>query len=541
MKSKLFNSLLIAFLLLVAFACKRDELDFDKIAKRIQNERTFSGPLVLGNLSLREIVEKNEDSTLVINGDTVSLVIRKDSIVNFVVSDFANFPEQDSSLYISISGNDLPVGGQTIIDTSALEIDTIHAIVLENSMRIDSAYLQTGQLSISAENTFNHTLDLIISSSSLTDENGNPLSHTIYNIGSGELRHELVNIDNYTLISESGGIHINFHPILYVNPAYSVVSSSNSLHIYFGVKNLNDFDAVFGFFGYQTESYDTSITDLLPEMLDGLEGTFSATNPKIRFIYDQSFGLGAEFDLLMEAHYSDKAPATIDPPVGVIDYSSDFLNPEYHGKITWDRNTVPNIDELISFPFSDSLRLNGALESNVGKDSLTHSNYALWESSLNLGLEIEIPLEFSADLAYTDTIPFEGVGEENSIVEVEKADLVYWFLNSFPLGFNADLILHDSISGQNLGVIQLNSDPTIMFLKPAPVDAQGNVEKARVTRQEGRVELDKTTAELLLNETTHLIVQAILITTDASSARVGADAELQFQFSLDAQLTYTSY
>lgn len=541
MKSRLLNGLLIALMLLVAFACRRDELDFDKIANRVQNERNFSGPLVLGNLSLREIVEENEDSTIVINGDTVSLVIRQDSVLNFVVSDFANFPEQDSSLYISISGNDIPVGGQSIIDTTALEIDTIHAIVLENSMRIDSAYLQTGQLSISSENTFNHDLDLIISSSSLIDESGNPLSHTIYNIRSGESRHELVNIDNYTVKTESGGIHINFHPIIYVNPAYSIISSSNSLNIYFGVRDLNDFDAVFGFLGYHTESYDTSIVDLLPEMLDGLEGTFSATNPKINFIYDQSFGLGAEFDLLMEAHYNDKAPVTIDPPVGVIGYSADYQNPEYHGKISWNRNTIPNIDELVSFPFPDSLRLNGAIETNKNEDSLTHTNYALWESSLNLGLEIEIPLEFSADLSYTDTIPFEGIGEDNSMIEVEKADLVYWFLNYFPLGFDAVLVLHDSISGQDLGTINLSSDPTKMFLEPAPVDSQGNVINDQVTRHDGRISLDKSTAELLLNETTHLIVQANLITTDASSARIGVDAELEFQFSLDAQLTYTSY
>lgn len=546
MKTVYRNAVLIALALFAVLACKRDELDFDKLANRIQNERNIAIPLVLGDFSIREFVETDDDSVLVINGDTVSLFIREDSIITYSVSDFAEIPEQGSTDYVSSPESDIPVTGVSVIDTTGLEIDTLYNMTLENSMRIDSVFLNNGQLTFNINNTFNHRISLIFSSASLKDVNGNLFSTILPDIPPRSQLNYTLDINNYTIITFqkpdlTRALHLNFHPIVYNDENQDYIQASNSLQIEFGFGNINDFNAAFGFFGFQTDAYDTILTDLLPDMLEGLEGTFSVSNPKINLLYDQSFGLGAAFDLYMEAYYPDKNDVIIDPPAGNIYYSTDYLNPMYNGKISWNKTSIPNIDSLISFPFPESLLLRGDIAVNQGEDSLTHLNYALWESMLNLGLEIEIPLEFSADLTYRDTIEFEGISDENTMIEVEYANLEYWFENYFPLGFDADLILYDSISKINLDTIKLNTDPANMFLDPAPVDAQGNVVESQVTKHVGVMALDKSTAESLLNEATHFIVEAHLITTNTNSARIGAEAKLNFQFSLDANLTITSY
>ncbi len=545
MKAVLKNAVLLALVLLTALACKRDELDPDKITNRLQNDRNIAIPLVLGKFSIRDFIEKDKDSTLVINGDTISLFIREDSIITFNASDFADIPEQGTTDYYSIPGYDIVTTGIDVIDDKALEIDTLYILNLENSMRLDSAYLNNARLTFNLNNSFNHRVSLIFSSKSFIDENGDTLVATLPDIAPNSSLTATLDVSNYKVVAyekpdKSRGLHINFHPIVYNDNNQDYILSSNSLDIQFGFEKLNDFKSTFGFFGYQNEQYDTVLTELLPDMLEGLEGSFSVTNPKINLVYDQSFGLGAPFDFYMESYYSDNSVVIIDPPVDYINYSSDYLNPMVHGAISWNKTTIPNIDELISFPFPDSLLLRGDISINEGEDSLTHVNYAVWESMLNFGLEIEIPLEFSADLTYSDTIEFDGL-DENTMVEVEYANLEYWFENYFPIGFDADLILYDSISKVNLDTIRLNTDPSNMFLAPAPVDGQGNVIRNEVTRHDGTIEMDKASAESLLNEATHLIVQAHLITTNTNSSRIGIDAELLFHFGLDAQLTITSY
>lgn len=545
MKQGIKNGLLIIITLIIAYACKRDELDFDKLAKQVQNERDIAVPLVIGEFSIREFIETDEDSILVINGDTLSLIIRQDSIITFEVSDFATIPDLAPVTYISSHDDDIPVSDISVIDTSALEVDSLYSFTMENSMRIDSAFLNTASLTLDITNTFNHRVTLIITSTSIVDQNGNDFIATIPDIPIRGSVNTTLDISNHKIITHelpdnTKALHVKFHPIVYNDNNEDFILSSNSLNIDFGFGDLNDFNAVFGFFGFTTDTYDTTLTDIAPELLEGLDGTFSATNPKIHLVYDQSFGIGSSFDFYMQASYTNKGDVIIDPPVSTINYSTDYQNPEYHDRITWDVNSIPNIGDLISFPFPNELQVRGDIAINEGGDSLTTKNYALWSSMLNFGFEIEIPLEVSADLTYRDTIEFSGITDDNTMVEVDKANLEYWFENYFPLGFDADLILYDSISEVNLDTIKLNTDPATMFLKPAPVDSQGNVISADVSRHDGTVVLDKSTAESLLNEATHIIVQAELITTNTNSVRIGTDAELRFQFGLDAKITLTS-
>ena len=115
------------------------------------------------------------------------------------------------------------------------------------------------------------------------------------------------------------------------------------------------------------------------------------------------------------------------------------------------------------------------------------------------------------------------------------------FLNYFPMGFDAYLVLLDTVTNVTLDTIFLNPEPGSIFLQAAPVDLNGDVIKDEVEKYYGEVVLSSSAAQNLMNVATHIIVQAELLTTDYNSVRIGADSELQFQFGLDAKATYTTY
>ncbi len=548
MKSRIYTAILLVLTLALALACKRDELDFDKLANRIQSERDVALPLVRGSFSILEYSETDEDSSLVVNGDTVSVIFKDDSLINFSVSDFTEIPEQQGFTYTISPPANIPTFGVNVVDTNLLNNDTVFLFDQGESLRIDSIFLNGGKINVEANNTFNHRVTLNITSVSLKAPNGEYFKDSIVDIPPKGQKITTFDISGYKIVTfdtaNTSAVSMNFHPVLYVTPGENFIRAENELLIDFNITELNDFEAIFGFFGYQTEEYDTIITDILPDEIEGLDGTLNVTNPKIRLVYEQSFGLSSGFDLYMEAYHNDGNDAVIDPPPGIVNQSTDYLNPDYKGEILWNRNTVNNIDQLVAFPAPDELLLRGRVLTNLGKDSISTNNYALKESSLVMGLEVEIPLELRADLTYTDTLEIDDLVDDDVEFEIERADLHYWFQNYFPVGFDARLILLDTIDNVTMDTIFLNSEPGKFFFIGAPVDNRGNVIREQVSKNKGIVKLNKRTAENLLNRATHLIMQARLLTSEpkaVNSVRIGADSELQFQFGLDAKLTYTTY
>lgn len=535
-------------LIIVSSACKKDELDLDKISNQIVNERNIAMPMVLGEFSIKHFIEQDTDSLLTVNGDTISLIFREDPVFTFNVSDFAEIPVQPSFNYTLSPGVDIPTTGISVIDSDLIEKDTVFTFDLNNDMRIDSVILNTGTLSLTIDNSFNFTVDLDISSTSIVSPNGTIFSETIEDIGPLESTTVNFDLSSYSVKTfDSDGsraIALKFHPVLRNTEDEDLVNASDNMGITFRFSDLNDFTGLFGFFGYITETFDTTLSseDILSIDLGGLDGELNVTNPKVNILYNQSIGLGSKIDLNLEVIHYDDANVSIVFPTADINYSEDYLNPDYSGTITFNQNNVSNIDELIAIPVPDELTIGAAFQVNEGEDSDETYNYALWESSMTLGLEVEVPLELRADATYLDTFDISDMIGDDVEIDIEYANLTYWFKNYFPLGFDAQLILFDSIANVRLDTIYLNSDSTSQFLEPASVDENGDVLTDEVEKHSGSIELTQSEAENLLNETTHIIVQATVQTTDSdniSSVRVGYDSKLEFQFGLDARLTYT--
>lgn len=524
------------------WACKKEELDLSNISKDIRLELDFAGPLVLGEFIISDFIEEDEDSILIIEGDTVKLFIREDSLFSFGIDELATIPAQVQTNYLISPSVDIDITAfPNIISLPSLELDTNYSFTTDNSMRLDSVILKSGNITLDINNSFSHNIGLIISSTSLVDASQQSFVDTV-SVPMNSSVSSTIDLSLYTIVtsqnaSNETSINIAYSPIIYKNAADPTLYSSDELDIVFGINDLNDFQAIYGFLGFQSYNYDTVINFDI-EGLDNITGSFNVTNPKLVFDYTQSFGMNIGADFLLAAYHTSEPDVLIDPNPVIVDFSEDPASPIYNGQFVFSKSTVSNIGELISFPTPDSIRVSAALQTNFGQDSATTSNYVLDNSELNIDLEVEVPLEFSADLFYRDTLELSGLDDLKDKVSFEYANLYYWFENSFPVGFDADLVLYDSIANVKLDTIKLNENPSILFIEAAQVDGNGNVLPDGDTKSDGYVALTGAEMSNLINIATHIIVNAQIQSTSFQSVRVSSESRLWFKFGLDTKAIY---
>lgn len=523
------------------FSCKKDEFSFDDLSRHIDIDYGLAAPLIVGSFSLSDLTDAQDDSILVINGDTVKLYIRSDSILNLGVDDFLNIPEQDVvPYYISPEADiDVSLMPDNFIITELIK-DTAYTVDLENGVRLDSVVLNEAYITLYADNTFRHSADLIISSDNIKDAFGNSLNETVF-VGSGSVTNEQIDISGRKVIFDRDAnwntqIALNFTPVFYKNPSFNTVDADNSISLEFGFDGLNDFQALFGFVGFLDTGYDTTLSFEI-ENLYNLTGSFNATNPKLILEYDHSVGIKLDADFLFNAFHSDGPDVIIDPPNTTLVYSDDYLNPYSEGTIEYTNATVTNLDELIAFPVPDSVGLTAAVLTNVGLDSTTAQNFVNDDSEFNLSFEIELPLEFSADLTYKDTVSLPGFEDIEELVYIDYANLHYWFTNEFPLGFDIKVYLYDSASVEVVDTIFLN-DVGEFFLTPAPVDEDGVVIQEQVQELHGVANLDSDQTDNLIRNASHMIIEAKIQTYEVASVKILSYYELLFQFGLEMKGRY---
>ncbi len=527
-------------------SCKRDDLDFDKLSDQLAIERQIAMPLVFGEFTILEMSENNEDSIIVIDGDTVKLVYSQDSVIDLPIKELLGIPAQPSFNYLIAPTIAIPLPPVQRIELPQLINDTIYEFLLYNSIRIDSSILDESDLVLQIQNQFNHRITVLISSVSLQSPVGANFYDSITDIQPGEIREAIFPIDGYKLRAflsdqSKSSISIKFTPVIHKNPSDDWINPGDNIAINFGVEQLDNFKSIFGFFGYQTINLDTLINDFAPDLLSKLEGELNVTNPRFWLRYENDMGVPIAIEMAMTLNHTSKPDVTIDFGTNHLLYSDNYLMPDYFGYFLFDRNTTSNIDELIALPAPEDIFVSANAYSNLGEDSLTSINWANQESMMKMIFEVEVPLELRADLSYTDTLKIrEEPADENVSYEIEYAEIHYIFKNYFPIGFGGSLIVYDSINNLTLGTIDLNPASGLL-INPAPVDIAGNVLEASVREYTHAIEIDPATAENILTNATHLIFHAAMVTTDygsVSSVRVGANSKLNFQFGMKAKGKY---
>lgn len=532
----------IIFLVFLISSCVKDTLDFDRMSGQVKLDPSLSAPIVNGKFNLKDLIGDNSDSALVFNGDSVSLMLHEDSLFSFNVDDLINIPEQDTfSYYLR---NDVDIPPLSLWDSLVIDKAEKFDFAVDSNVRIDSALFSQGNIYIHVRSTFRHAGVLYITCPSIII-NGQPFDEIIQ-ISSTDgnfqqtytypLQNARILIDNS--IQDTSSIDVQFHLKLYRNPGEGI-STGDEVKIDFSFLDFKQFDALFGYFGNSEFKYDTLIETNLDE-ISGLSGLFAITDPKINFNYDHTFGFPLGFDIRIKGLFDNGDSVILDPALQEVTASDNYLMPESSGKISFNRNTIPNIDQFLKFPPPTQVAFNGVLAANPSGNT-TATNFILGNSKINVGLDVEIPLEFRANLQFRDTVKLD-IENVDETKYVEYANLHYWFTNEFPVNIDASVILYDSINNINLDTLKLNETTGQVFLQAAPVDANGITLFDQVQETTGYTGLKSDEINNLFNVANKMIIIGNFSSYDpdnVSSVKILSSYELKFKFGVEAKVHYT--
>ncbi len=322
--------------------------------------------------------------------------------------------------------------------------------------------------------------------------------------------------------------------------AGDTINAGSYAEIDFNITGLNDFITLFGYAGDYSFNQDT-VMDIDLGILDGVSGEFAITNPTIKINYAHSFGLPVGVDIDIKGYFEDGDSVILSPDTEIIDASTDYLNPDVEGEVVIDKTKVSNIDDLLVFPPPESIGYDLSVNANPDGDT-TAKNFVSYDSELIIGLDVEIPLEFRANLQFRDTLKFDlDVDTAEEIDYIEYARLFYVFRNEFPINIDASVVLYDSITDTNIDTLRFNENDDFYFLNAALVDNQGETILEEVREFKGTINIEEDMAYKLFNDANKLIIIGKFTSYDpenVSSVKILKSYKLDFKFGLDAKINY---
>ncbi len=525
--------LLLGAALYLTLACS-EEYDFNKLSGVIAYNPEVDAPIVWGSLTAGDMLAK-WDSLMENRGDTVVLVFRDDSLFYFNVEDFSGVPEQDTSEFNLISVVPYPV---MPFDSLVIDSTDVYTLTLEDNMRIDSLFINDGYLMIEVYSSFRHAGTLTIEYPGVfVDEQ---VFHKKIQISSaaGDFHdikyYPLINTRIYVDNSVPGEGSIISNYLLVLQNSGQSIDIGDRVQINYSFIDLDEFDAIFGFAGNDFYDLDTALSTGLEE-ISGISGSFSVTDPQINVTYKNSFGLPVGIDLSILGLYGDGHTVLIDPHEQVMEASDDYLQPWTEGLLEFNQANIPNIGDFLSFPPPDSLVAGGEARANPGASDAR--NFVLKNSSIQVGIEIEVPLAFKADLQLRDTFRLD-IEKPEAANYVEYANLHYRIRNEFPIKLDPYIILYDSIADVNLDTVFFTGSLTESFIPAAPVDENGVTITSQVEDFTGVIKLDESLIDNFFGDTNKMIMVGSVASTNTENVVILTTYKFDFKVNLEAKIRY---
>lgn len=209
-----------------------------------------------------------------------------------------------------------------------------------------------------------------------------------------------------------------------------------------------DFSFVDGYFGKQSFDVDLDSLDLDIAFLDQISGGLIFSDPNIYLNYSNSIGIPLAVDLKMIG--KSKTGETQDIGLDTIR----FEYPTTPGEIIKSSFIIDKenseIQDFLALPPKE-ITYSGAGVTNTQPGSQVY-NFASITDKFTLGVDMELPLSLeTSDLEINETVEVDL--DDNFSENIESAALTINAINGFP--FNAEflLVLKDSISPDNIVVL----------------------------------------------------------------------------------------
>jgi hypothetical protein len=487
--------------LLILAACARDKIDFDMLDDLAFNPQ-IQVPLVNARLSLADIVAG--DTTIQVAADnSLSIVYVEDSLFEFAAVDFVNIPRQEPTT-ITLVENGLPfialnVGLGTLggVQLSSANFDGGYLVYtlrtatgvsndVDVRLRLTNATL--------GGNTFDQVLTL-------------PQGTTVYN--------DSIDISGLDFDFSNGGTTYNYLEV-YVgleDTAQTPNNQSFDIDVAFAGLAIQTAE---GFFGNRVINIPNGQFDLNLEGLEEFTSGFRLTNPTIKLKASSNIGMdiglapkfnGVNADNKVQALGFTPQTVSGAPAVG------QTVNSE----VVVDRNNSDIVDFLANLP--NKILYSGSVNLNPGQNNA--SNFITKDARLRMGLELDIPLEFSAqNMTLEQKIEDVNILDSATQDLVEEVTLYFRNKNGFPFELDLTVVFLDRETGDSINGVY------IPLLEPAPIDMQGRVTQKLTRNFSVKFEQDQIVD---LAKTGSIIIKARLNTPNGGNDAIKLYSDYDFQ------------
>ena len=446
----------------------------------------------------------------------------------------------NDEITVSVTASDLTVvSGQALLPEQLfLSVADIIQFNLDDEAEITFIELNTANIDYTLGSHLAENIEVVITlPASLS---GTDTTRFVIPLGASGVRSGQLSLDNtkndFSTDSEQPYNSIPFNYGLSVTPSGGGMVNfdlTDSVVLTYQISDI-DFDYVEGYFGQHSFDIDADSIDLgLGEIEDNISGTFTLTNPIVNINYSNSVGVPVSFDLNLIGSNNAGETQGLNASTMNIDYPADRDNSPVTSTVSFNKNTT-DIVELIEMRPGTITYSGGATVNPSGKQGW--DNFVTGESSVVAGLEVEIPLEFRANLTLQDTLenPLKvedsDDDEDFGINNVEFVRLFLYVNNGFPLEIGFSIQLYDSIADQVLATL----DVPVLF-PAAPVNGNGIV--TGLTEDTTTIEI---TGEFLenLEIADELIVRGSLKTYNSGAVKILTSYTIEFRLGVSTEVSY---
>ncbi|RUT78735.1 hypothetical protein DLK05_06240 [Ancylomarina longa] len=495
-------------------------------------------PVGYGTYSLWYLLNQHEtnplDQTIILdNKGYLHIRHLEANIFTYNAVDVLTFPAQISNSFnITLPPNlALPTPINIPATADKIQVQTGQSGVILSEMDLNT------NMQFTFTNPLNADVDLSIT---LPDAsiNGNVVSQT-YKILAGATNQvetlDLtgVHLDFNTPYSPNNELDIQFAGQILDNGG--TINGSGNLNIQYQVQTI-DFILAKGDFGKQNLNIGNGNIDMNVDFWDDIEGDYQFADPKIKLYMQNSAGVPFEINANITGYSTDGNTQALNPAPLQPNYPK--TNAEVTSGIAdtviYDKNNS-EIVNLMALPPSDRLEYSGSVALNPNAvDIPTSPNIITNNSAIDVDLEIDIPLDFSAtNLMIRDTITSIDISDADKIM---NAAAVITAKNGFPLAVSIDKIYLADASYNKIDSITDNKviDAAAVFTSG---DQQGEVDESKIQEISHEVQLSQTQIEHL-NQTRNIIINASVKTTGNGTepVKLKGDYELSFTISVQAQI-----
>lgn len=480
-------------------SCLEEFNDVDKIGE-VKLSPEVATPIARSTFGLSDFLDSfNSNGLIETDEDGLITLIYGEELTSQSASELFRIQDQFFTQILEAPGSfvtPIPVTVTVPISTTYSE-----EFVPDNNERLDSLTFKTGTISVSLANTFKADGNLVMRINSLQN-NGQALEIPFtwsYEGNTPIVTTGEVDLTGYTAVLTDGSTYNTFSYDIEGELSFNNETISISEDIVTEIRLSNvSFSGIFGYLGMRSvgSEYDTLLIDIFSNVQGG---NFLVDDPRIRFNFENSFGLTAQIDF-QEFVARSNANEFVSLSGSIRDDLQTIAQPgydqvgEFASSTISINNTNSNIVDIISILPEEIVY---QMEGFVGTADVTEKSFALDTSRIDLSYEVELPLSFSLeDLYVTNTFDFAGE-EFNNVISF---DFVINTTNGFPLDFSLQAYFLDA-NGEVMDSLFTGESNNVLV--PAQIDAEGivvspGVNTLEIAVSQERADIVKTSSQLRL-------------------------------------------